>query len=103
MLQRSVPDHIVSALKQASFNGTVENEHGKDVLKRLMDNGKRVLRLPSQDFNILVDELRAAVLKCDITTALCTMFRKGDSALNHTAVDFLVIISHYGERSFAYP
>jgi len=42
MLQRSVPDHIVSALKQASFNGTVENEHGKDVLKRLMDNGKRV-------------------------------------------------------------
>ncbi|OAX37717.1 ARM repeat-containing protein [Rhizopogon vinicolor AM-OR11-026] len=79
MFELSAPNYIVSALKQGSFSGTVENEHGKDILGRLMHN----------------DDIRAAVFKAHTTSALCTMFRKGSSVLNDTAVDFLIIISNY--------
>ncbi|KAG2344580.1 hypothetical protein BDR05DRAFT_166926 [Suillus weaverae] len=79
MFELSAPDYIVGAFKQGSFNGTVENEHGKEVLGRLMRN----------------DDLRAAVLGAHIIAALCTMFKKGEAALNHAAFDFLDIMSNY--------
>ncbi|KAG1732688.1 uncharacterized protein EDB91DRAFT_1338315 [Suillus paluster] len=79
MSELSVPDSIVSAVVHGSFNGTVENEHGKVVLGRLMHN----------------DDLRAAVIKTYTTAALCAMFRKGELALNHAAVDFLDIMAKY--------
>ncbi|KAG1775679.1 hypothetical protein EV702DRAFT_426670 [Suillus placidus] len=79
MFELSAPDYIVGAFKQGSFNGTVENEHGKEVLGRLMRN----------------DDLRAAVLEAHIIAALCTMFKKGEAALNHAAFDFLDIMSNY--------
>lgn len=79
MFDRSGPDYIISAFKQGSFIQTVENEPGKEVLGRLMRN----------------DELRAAVLKAHTTAAFCTMFKKGEAALNHAAFDFLDIISNY--------
>ncbi|KAG0706276.1 armadillo-type protein [Suillus ampliporus] len=79
MFELSAPDYIVTALKQGSFNGTVENEHGKVVLKRLMHN----------------DDLRAAVLQAHTIAALCTMFKKGELALNRAAMDFLDIMSNY--------
>ncbi|KAG2031127.1 armadillo-type protein [Suillus americanus] len=79
MFEQSAPDYIISAFKQGSFIGTVENEPGKEVLGRLMRN----------------DDLRAAVLKAHITAALCTMFKKGEAALNHAAFDVLDIISNY--------
>jgi len=104
MFELSAPQYIVNALKQGSFNGTVENEHGKVILERLMNNGNAMhlffYRLVV--LNILVDEMRAAILNSHITAALCTMLRKGDSALNHIMIDFLVIISDYGERPFAF-
>ncbi|KAG1892854.1 uncharacterized protein F5891DRAFT_1176646 [Suillus fuscotomentosus] len=79
MIRLSAPDYIISAVKQGLFNATVENEPGKEVLGRLMSN----------------DELRAAVLKAHTTAALCTMFKRGDTALNHAAFDFLDIVSDY--------
>ncbi|KAG1853804.1 armadillo-type protein [Suillus tomentosus] len=79
MLDLSAHDYIISAVKQGLFNATVENEPGKEVLGRLMRN----------------DELRAAVLEAHTTAALCTMFKKGDPALNHAAFDFLNIMSNY--------
>ncbi|KAG2151118.1 armadillo-type protein [Suillus bovinus] len=79
MIGQSAPDYIVTALKQGSFNATVENEPGKEVLSSLMRN----------------DELRAEVLEAHTTAALCTMFKKGDQALNHAAFDFLDIMSDY--------
>jgi hypothetical protein len=42
MFAQSAPDYIVSGLKQGSFNGTVENKHGKDILRDLMHDGKLV-------------------------------------------------------------
>lgn len=79
MFELSAPDYIVSVFKQGSFNGSVENEPGKEVLGRLMRN----------------DGLRAAVLQAHTTAALCTMFKKGEAALNHAAFDFLDIMSDY--------
>lgn len=54
MFELSAPEHIVSALKLGSFNGTVENEHGKVTLRRLMHNGKSmhfVYRLETSTFS----------------------------------------------------
>lgn len=79
MFELSAPDYIITTFKRGSFNGTVENEPGKEVLGRLMRN----------------DDLRAAILKAHITEALCTMFKKGETALNHAAFDFLDIMSNY--------
>lgn len=46
------------------------------------------------------DDLRAAILKSHTTEALCTMFKKGETALNHAAFDFLDIMSNYREHVF---
>lgn len=40
MFELSAPDYIISTFKRGSFNETVENEPGKEVLGRLMRNGK---------------------------------------------------------------
>ncbi|KAG2131659.1 hypothetical protein DEU56DRAFT_453813 [Suillus clintonianus] len=79
MFELSASTYIVGTFKRGSFNGTVENEPGKVVLGRLMHN----------------DDLRAAVLKAHTTAALCAMFRKGKTELNHAAFDFLDIMSNY--------
>jgi hypothetical protein len=47
MFDLSGPDYIISAFKQGSFIQTVENEPGKEVLGRLMRNGKLVRRCVS--------------------------------------------------------
>lgn len=47
-----------------------------------------------------IDDLRAAILKAHITEALYTMFKKGETALNHAAFDFLDILSKYREHIF---
>lgn len=54
MLDLSAHDYIIGAVKQGLFNATVENEPGKEVLGRLMRNGKLVRCFSPSEISTLV-------------------------------------------------